>query len=122
MTRKTMTRKKIASVHVGEGLKASGRRFVEAWKEAEKGRDFEETHISFESIGALARAMTEKRLALLRHLRRHPANSIAELARQLRRDYRRVHADVVLLSSLRLLDRTDGIKVRYSEIRASVRI
>ena len=70
----------------GEDPEASGRRFIRAWHQAERAEAGAETHLSFESWELLARTLTPKRLELLRHIHRHPATSIAALARMLGRD------------------------------------
>ena len=97
------------------------RRFVDAWRRAERGEAVDERHLSFESWEGLARVLSGKRLELLRHLHRHPARSIAELARALGRDYKRVHADVEALAAAGLIDRTPGgLRADYGEIRTTI--
>ncbi len=63
-----------------------------------------------------------KRLELLRHVRQNQAASVAEPARALRRDYKRVHEDVGLLVAAGLLDRTEagGLCSTYDEIRTLI--
>ena len=90
--------KQSLNVHVDESSEAMARRFIDAWHRAERGEAVDEDHLSFESWEGLARVLTPRRLELLRHLRRHAAPSIAELARALGRDYKRVHADVAALA------------------------
>lgn len=109
------------SVHVGEGPEASGQRFIDAWHQAERGGAGAESHLSFESWEMLARTLTPRRLALLRHIHRHPATSIAALARMLGRDYKRVHEDVERLTAAGLLERSEGqMRADYDEIRATI--
>ncbi len=109
------------SVHVGEGPEASGRRFIDAWHEAQRGAAGAQSHLSFESWELLARTLTPKRLALLRHIHRHPAASIAALARMVGRDYKRVHEDVEPLTAAGLLERDEGaLRADYDEIRATI--
>jgi predicted transcriptional regulator len=110
-------------LHVDESAEAMAQRFVDAWHRAERGEAVDEHHLSFESWEGLAGVMTPKRLELLRHLRRHPVASIAELARALGRDYKRVHADVEALASAGLIDRTSaGLRADYGEIRATIAV
>jgi predicted transcriptional regulator len=110
-------------LHVDESSEAMARRFVEAWHRAERGETVEEHHLSFESWEDLARVLTGKRLALLRHLRRQPAPSIAGLARALGRDYKGVHADVEALSAAGLIARTQaGLRADYDEIRTRIAV
>jgi predicted transcriptional regulator len=109
------------SVHVGEGPEASGQRFIHAWRRAEQGEAGAENHLSFESWELLARTLTPKRLALLRHIHRHPATSVAALARMVGRDYKRVHEDVELLTAAGLIERSEGqVRADYDEIRATI--
>ncbi len=109
------------SVHVGEGPEASGQRFIRARRRAERGEASAENHLSFESWELLARTLTPKRLALLRHIHRHPATSVAALARMVGRDYKRVHEDVELLTAAGLIERTEGqVRADYDEIRATI--
>jgi predicted transcriptional regulator len=115
--------RKSLDIHVDESAEAMARRFIDAWHRAERGEAVDEHHLSFESWEGLARALTPRRLELLRHLRRHPVPSIAELARALRRDYKRVHADVEALAAAGLIDRTPaGLRADYGEIRASIAV
>jgi predicted transcriptional regulator len=110
-------------IHVDESAEAMARRFVDAWHRLERGESVDEHHLSFESWEGLATVLTGKRLALLRHLRRHPAASIAELARALGRDYKRVHADVAALAAAGLIDRTPaGLRADYGEIRTRIAV
>jgi len=109
-------------LHV-ESAEAMARRFIDAWHRAERGEEVDEHHLSFESWKGLARVPTGKRLELLRHLRRQPVPSIAELARALGRDYKRVHADVEALAAAGLIDRTpDGLRATYDEIRTTIAV
>jgi predicted transcriptional regulator len=110
-------------IHVEESTEAMARRFIDAWHRAERGEAIEEHHLSFESWAGLASVLTPRRLELLRHLRRHPAASIAELARVLGRDYKRVHVDVEALAAAGLIDRTPaGLRTDYGEIRATIAV
>ena len=110
-------------IHVDESAEAMARRFVEAWHRAERGETVDEHHLSFESWASLTSTLTPRRLELLRHLHRHPVASIAELARSLGRDYKRVHADVETLATAGLIDRTPaGLRADYGEIRARIAV
>lgn len=95
-------------IHVGDGARGFGERFVEAWHRAECGESVNERHLSFDSFESLARVLTPKRLELLRHLHRQPAASINVLAKTVGRDYRRVHEDVEALVTAGLVDREEG--------------
>ena len=111
------------AIHVDESAEAMARRFIDAWHRAERGEAVEEHHLSFESWAGLVGVLTPRRLELLRHLRRHPAETIAELARAVGRDYKRVHTDVAALAAAGLVDRTPaGQRVDYHEIRARIAV
>ena len=114
---------KSLDLHIDESTEAMAQRFVDAWHRAERGEAVDEHHLSFESWEGLAGVMTPRRLELLRHLRRHSVASIAELARALGRDYKRVHADVEALAAAGLIDRTPaGLRADYGEIRARIAV
>ena len=115
--------KRSLDIHVDESAEAMARRFIDAWRRAERGEAVDEHHLSFESWEGLATVLTAKRLELLRHLRRHAVSSVAELARALGRDYKRVHADVAALAAAGLIDRTPaGLRADYDEIRAKIAV
>lgn len=110
-------------VIVGGSLEDDAAAFVDAWKRAERGCDVKERQLAFESWHALTRVLTPRRYDLLRHVRRHPATSVAALARELDRDYRRVHEDVEILTAAGLLDRDGrGIHADYEEIATRIAI
>jgi predicted transcriptional regulator len=114
---------KSLEIHVDETAESMARRFIEAWRRAERGEAVDEHHLSFESWEGLARVLTPRRLELLRHLRRHAVPSIAALARALGRDYKRVHADVEALAAAGLIDRTPaGLRTDYGEIHARIAV
>lgn len=95
-------------IHVGDTAEEFAGRFSDAWRRAERGEPVNERHLSFDSFETLARALTPKRLELLRHLHRTPAASINALAKAVDRDYRRVHEDVEALVAAGLVDREEG--------------
>ena len=77
--------------------------------------------VAIESWEGLRRFLTGRRLELLRHLRHHPAASIAALARALQRGYKRVHEDVEALVAAGLMMRDEaGLRIGYDEIRTSI--
>jgi predicted transcriptional regulator len=102
-----MKKQRTVRIHV-EGLEASGRRFVEAWRRAERGEPVGEEHLSFESLEGLLATLSPKRMELVRFVRRRPNLSIAALARELRRDYKRVHSDVRALEMAGLLEEDEN--------------
>jgi len=109
-------------LHVGYDRQAVKDRVLKAIRQAEAGRNTGESHVTFESWEGLTKILTAKRLELLRQLHSHPAASIADLARTLGRDYKRVHEDVKILSIAGLIERTAEGRLRadYDEIRTSI--
>ncbi len=85
--------KQTARLHVGS-VEEMGKRFADAWRRLERGEKVRETHLTFFDLETMKATLSPKRLALLKHVRRHPAGSVAELAKTLGRDYKRVHSDV----------------------------
>jgi len=105
-------------VVVGGTLEAAGRRVVEAVRRAALGRRVRPSDTTtFVTWSALAKVMTDKRHALLIHLRSTPAVSIRALARDVARDYKRVHDDVTALERIGLIERRNGrLVVGFDEI------
>jgi predicted transcriptional regulator len=101
----------------------ASRRFVDAWHRAERGGNFRERHLAFESWDALARVLTGKRMELLRYVRRHNVASVRALAKALQRDYSNVHADVQALAAAGLLDTANGgVHAGYDAIETRIAI
>ncbi|CAA7619821.1 hypothetical protein [Magnetospirillum sp. UT-4] len=96
-----------------------GRRFVDAWKRAERGEAVDETNLTFRDLETLLAALTPKRLEMLRYVRHHQVPSIKALANDLHRDYKNVHKDVDVLERLGLLARSpDAVTAPYAEVSA----
>ena len=115
-----MTRQRKVRVHV-ESLEASGRRFVEAWRRAQRGKPVHEEHLSFESLEKLLSTLSPKRIELVRFVRRRPNLSIAAIARELRRDYKRVHGDVRALEMAGLLEEDEiGLRAPFAGVDAQL--
>lgn len=80
--------------------------------------------LGFESMEVLLKVLTPGRWRLLRALRRSGASSVRALARVLERDYRGVHADVVALREVGLVE-TDAegkVRVPWSRITAEMSV
>lgn len=108
---------------VGGSIEDDAAAFVDAWHRAERGDPVGERTLAFESWEGLASVMTGERYRLLRHLHKHPEPSISALARSLRRQYRRVHADVAALEEAGLLDRSRGmVRTTTDRISADIRL
>jgi predicted transcriptional regulator len=108
-------------VYVGT-LDDADKQFIDTWNKAKRGEKVErEDNIIFLSWSALASVMSDKRHELLRHLRKHPAASVSALARELKRDYKRVYEDVAALERAGLI-RKQGhvIKTDFDEIRTVI--
>lgn len=111
-------------VFVGGDLAGAAKRVADTWNRAERGEKVTpQDNVTFVSWSALASVMTDKRHELLRHLHRHPAPSVSALARDLRRDYKRVHEDVAALTRIGLVEKKDDkLRADYAEIRAVIAI
>lgn len=92
-----------------------------AWMRAERGEVFNETVLSFESWEPMARILTPKRMELIHAVRETKPKSIADLARGLKRDYKRVHADVGALVKSGVLQITSkGVEAPYAAIETKM--
>jgi predicted transcriptional regulator len=69
---------------------------------------FEKNDIFFESLAAVRKILTDKRLEVWRTIRDRKPESITQLAEMLDRGFRSVHRDVVLLKELGLIQLTEG--------------
>ena len=109
-------------ISVGGAFEAEATsRFADAWKRADAGKILTEQHLAFESWDALARVLTTKRLALLRHLHRTPMASVPALAKALGRDCSNVHADVRALTDAGLIDVTNGeVRAEFNAIETRI--
>jgi len=66
------------NLHVGS-VEDMGKRFIGAWHKLEQGIAVDETHLTFLNLETMVSTLSPKRLALLRHVRQHPANNVAAL-------------------------------------------
>jgi len=108
------------NLHVGS-VDEMGKRFVGAWHRLESGKKVRETHLTFFSLETMLSTLSPKRLALLRQVHRHPAKSVADLAKTLGRDYKRVHDDVSALARTGMIVREkEGIHAPYASVQATV--
>ena len=113
-------------IHIGvEDAGGAYKRFVDAWHKAETSTiDQAEIHLNFESFSMLASVLTPKRLELMKVLRQKGLLSIRALSKQVGRDYKNVHTDVIALEAVDLIQRTeDGLLVvPWDVIDAHVRL
>lgn len=118
--KKKRNNSKEIKLHVGENFDQVASRVAGAWHRAERGEAVHEHHVTFVSWKAISSVMTEKRYELLRYLRHHPARSVAALARDVGRDYKRVHEDVQALAGIGLIERDRGLRAPFDEIQATI--
>ena len=108
------------NLHVGS-IEEMGKRFIGAWLQLERGKKVGETNLTFFNLETMMSTLSPKRLELLRQVHQQPAHTIAELAKTLGRDYKRVHADVSALAHAGLLVRDEnGICAPYDCVQATV--
>ena len=113
-------------IHIGiEDTDRGFERFVETWERAEHGQIKEtEIHLNFEDLSMLLSILTPHRLEVLRTLRKQGLSSVNALSKNLRRDYKNVHADVRALENAGLLVRTEegALQVPWDVIDAHLRL
>lgn len=107
-------------VHVGS-IADMGKRFTNAWNRAAAGKKFAETNVTFLDVQTMIDTLSPRRLDLLKYVRQHGSDSVKALALALKRNYKNVHNDVVVLESAGLLVR-EGRKLSapWDELSASV--
>lgn len=112
------------TILVGGSLRDAAARVADAWRKAERGEPVEpKDTVTFLTWSSLASVMTDRRHELLCHLREHPAASIRALARDLGRDFKRVHEDVTALEAVGLIERKDGMLCAgYDEIQTVISV
>ncbi len=117
---------KTVRLHVGDTLDRIGERVIDAWHRAERGEltaQNAEIHIGFDSLETMVRTLSPKRLQLLRHVHRHPAENVGALAQAVGRYRRGVEADVDALESAGLLERDgDGARADYDAFEVQMRV
>ena len=107
-----------------DALEMAAAEVAAAWNAAEAGQTREPSDsLYFVSWEALCAVLTPKRYDLLRRLSAAPAVSIRALARDLGRDIKRIHEDVVALEELGLIERapTGRLTVPVAEITSTIR-
>ena len=107
-------------VNVGS-LTDMGKRFSQAWNQAAAGAQVDATHVTFLDVQTMLDTLSRRRLDLLRHVRKHGASNVRELARALARDYKNVHQDVATLEATGLRIREGRkLSVPWDELQAHV--
>jgi len=80
---------------------------INVMKNIQKGKRVKPTKAEyFENLEAVRSVLTENRLLLLRLIRTHKPDSVSELARLAKRDFKHVYGDVELLENLGLIEST----------------
>jgi len=112
---------KIRKVRVGiKDLKTALNEFVEIGKAVEKGKPVQkEKGVYFTSVEAFRKAITPKRLALLKAIKTEKPSSVRQLSKIAKRDVKNVSTDIKFLDQVGLVDikRNDEAK---KEITPSV--
>lgn len=116
---------RILNLKVGEPLESTLARAAETMSALERGETATPYFgVGFSDVGQLFSVFTRKRWDLLAALRAGGPMTIAELARQTKRDYKNVHGDVEKLLEWQAIEKDeDGrIVAPYSEIVVDVRL
>jgi len=113
-------------IHIGVEDAGQGfKRFVDTWHKAEIDTiDQTEIHLNFESFPMLLSVLTPRRLELMKALRQQGLLSIRALSKQLKRNYKNVHTDVISLEGVGLVQRSEEglLLVPWDVIDAHVRL
>ncbi|HHT9126563.1 MAG TPA: HVO_A0114 family putative DNA-binding protein [Candidatus Brocadiia bacterium] len=112
---------RVKRVKIGiKSLKELLQDFVETGKAIERGEKVKkEVGIYFESAEAFRKALTTKRLELLRLIKKHNPKTLNQLSRLASRDLKNVAQDVELLKNLGLVS-TKKEKTGRKEVSPSV--
>ena len=112
---------KIRKVRVGiKDLKTGLNEFVEIGKAVQEGKPVKkEKGVYFTSVEAFRKAITPKRLALLKAIKTEKPSSVRQLSKIAERDVKNVSTDIKFLEQVGLVDikRNDGAE---KEITPSV--
>lgn len=116
---------RVLNVKVGETLQESGRRAADAMRALAAGKRVEPYFgVSFEQVGQMLAAFTPKRWELIAALRAAGPSTVADLARQLGRNYKNVHSDIAQLIEWMAVERGDDgrVHVPWSEIIVDMKL
>jgi predicted transcriptional regulator len=116
-----------AALHltVGEPMAASLARAAAAMKAAKQGKPAQPYFgVGFDDVGELFAVFTPKRWELIGALREGGAMSVAELARQLKRDYKNVHNDCERLIEWMAIEKDENglVFAPYAEIVVDMKL
>jgi len=110
---------------VGEPMTASLARASVAMKSAKQGKSAQPYFgIGFDDVGELYSVFTPKRWELIGALREGGAMTVAELARQLKRDYKNVYNDCERLIEWMAIEKDAGglVNAPYNEIVVDMKL
>lgn len=110
---------------VGEPVEASLARATAALKAAKQGKSAQPYFgVGFDEVGEMFAVFTPKRWELIGALRESGATTIAELARQLKRDYKNVYNDCERLIEWMAIEKDENglVFAPYSEIVVDMKL
>ena len=119
------TKNAILHLTVGEPMAASLARATAAMKAAKQGKPAQPYFgVGFDEVGEMFAVFTPKRWELIGALRESGATTIAELARQLKRDYKNVYNDCERLIEWMAIEKDENglIFAPYSEIVVDLKL
>ena len=120
-----MKTNKVLHLTIGEPMEASLARAKAAIKAAKQGKQIN-TYFGagFDDAGEMFAVFTPKRWQLIGALRESGATTIAELARQLKRDYKNVYNDCERLIEWMAIEKDENglIFAPYSEIVVDMKL
>lgn len=115
----------ILHLNVGEPMAASLARAGAAMKTARQGKSAQPYFgVGFDDVGELFSVFTPKRWELIGALRAGGAMTVAELARQLKRDYKNVYSDCVRLVEWMAIEKDQNglVYAPYDEIVVDMKL
>jgi predicted transcriptional regulator len=110
---------------VGEPMEASLARASAAMKAAKQGKPAKSYFgVGFDDVGEMFSVFTPKRWELIGALRESGATTVAELARQLKRDYKNVYNDCERLIKWMAIEKDENglVFAPYSEIVVDMKL
>jgi len=110
---------------VGESMETSLARASAAMKAARQGKPTKPYFgVGFDDVGEMFSVFTPKRWELIGALRESGATTIAELARQLKRDYKNVYNDCERLIEWMAIEKDENglVFAPYSEIVVDMKL
>ena len=119
------TNNAILHLTVGEPIQASLARATAAMKTAKQGKRVKPYFaVGFDDVGEMFSVFTPKRWELIGVLRESGAITIAELARQLKRDYKNVYNDCERLIEWMAIEKDESglVFAPYAEIVVDMKL